>query len=287
MTTGLLALLDLERLDQNTFRDPALHVGTARESQRTFGGQVLAQALMAASRTVSNDRRAHSLHAYFLEPGSNASPIDYTVEHTRDGRTLSARRVLAHQSGRLLFTLTASFHIVEDGLEHSDPMPPGVPDAEECPLFADVLRRRFGDAVAGWVEWHGLEVRYAGDSLRQIPSNAHSAHMRVWARAAEALPEDHRVHQAIAAYLSDLTILSVATIPHKVPLISPNVRAASIDHAMWFHRGLRADQWLLHDQISPSASGAMGFSTGRIFQDGTLRASLGQEGLVRVRSAQQ
>lgn len=281
-TTSLLRLLTLDQLDETRFRDPQLHVGTPWEYQRTFGGQVLAQALMAASHTLGPERRCHSMHAYFLRPGSNARPIDYQVEMTRDGNTFSQRRVTAYQQDTLMFALNASYHIVEEGLEHSDPMPEGVADAEACPKVADVLTERFGSSAAQWIAWQGLDVRYAGDSSDGFDPTMHSAHMRVWARTLETLPDDPRLHTALAAYLSDLTILSVAAVPHNVTIMSPKVQAASVDHAMWFHRDLRADQWLLHDQISPSASGGLGFSNGRLFQGGQLKASVSQEGLIRM-----
>ena len=281
-TTSLLRLLTLEQVGETRFRDPQLHLGTPWEYQRTFGGQVMAQALMAASGTLHDDRRCHSMHAYFLRPGSNSLPIDYQVEITRDGNTFSQRRVTAFQQDKLMFALTASYHVDEAGLEHSDPIPPNVADADSCPKVADVLTDRFGEAAAQWIAWRGLDVRYVGDSSDTIPHQAHSAHMRVWARTLEELPDDPRLHTALAAYLSDLTILSVAAVPHPVSILSPEVQAASLDHAMWFHRDLRADRWLLHDQISPSASGGLGFSNGRLFQDGGLKASVNQEGLIRL-----
>lgn len=281
-TTSLLRLLTLDQLDETRFRDPQLHLGTQWEYQRTFGGQVVAQALMAASGTLTPERRCHSMHAYFLRPGSNARPIDYQVEVTRDGNTFSQRRVTAFQQDKLMFALTASYHVEEPGLQHSDPMPPDVADPMDCPPVAEVLTERFGSAAAQWIAWQGLDVRYVGDSSDSTQASAHSAHLRVWARTQETLPDDPRLHTALAAYLSDLTILSVAAVPHQVTIMSPQVQAASLDHAMWFHRDLRADQWLLHDQISPSASGGLGFSNGRLFQGGELKASVSQEGLIRL-----
>lgn len=280
--TSLLRLLTLDQLDQTRFRDPQLHLGTPWESQRTFGGQVMAQALMAASHTLGPERRCHSMHAYFLRPGSNALPIDYHVELTRDGNTFSQRRVTAYQRDVLMFALTASYHLDEPGLEHADPLPAHVPVADDCPPLGEVLLERFGSHASQWIAWRGLDVRFVGDSSDSIPPEPHAAHMRVWARTLEELPDDPRLHTALAAYLSDLTILSVAAVPHNVTILSPQVQAASLDHAMWFHRDLRADRWLLHDQISPSASSGLGFSNGRLFQDGQLRASVSQEGLIRL-----
>ena len=225
-TTSLLQLLTLDQLDETSFRDPQLHLGTPWEYQRTFGGQVLAQALMAASRTLTPERRCHSMHAYFLRPGSNSRPIDYRVEVTRDGNTFSQRRVTAYQQDRLMFALTASYHVEEEGLQHSDPIPVDVPDPKDCPAVADVLTERFGSSAAQWIAWQGLDVRYVGDSSGSIDPSAHSAHMRVWARTQESLPDDPRLHTALAAYLSDLTILSVAAVPHQVTIMSPQVQAA-------------------------------------------------------------
>ncbi|MGA4668287.1 acyl-CoA thioesterase [Propionibacteriaceae bacterium Y1923] len=280
--TSLLRLLTLDQVEATTFRGPQLHVGTPWEHQRTFGGQVMAQALMAAAHTLGPERRCHSMHAYFLRPGSNALPIDYRVELTRDGNTFSQRRVTAYQADVLLFTLNASYHLDEPGLEHADPIPAGVPDPDDCPGLGEVLRDRIGPQASQWITWRGLDVRFVGDSQGDIASGAHAAHLRVWARTIEDLPDDPRLHTALAAYLSDLTILSAAAVPHPVSILSPKVQAASLDHAMWFHRDLRADRWLLHDQISPTASNGLGFSNGRLFQGGRLSASVSQEGLIRL-----
>ncbi|MCT1459060.1 acyl-CoA thioesterase II [Aestuariimicrobium sp. p3-SID1156] len=277
----LVRMLTLHQTEDYIFADPSVHAGTERENQRTFGGQVLAQALMAASRTVGEDRSCHSFHCYFLRPGSNAKPITYKVEGTRDARSFSQRRVNAYQDEKLMFTLTSSHHITESGFEHSDKVPGGTPGPEDCPTMAEVLRDRFGGGAEQWIAWRGLDVRYAGDS-GSVGSDSHSSHMRVWVRVAAELPDDVRLHQSLAAYISDLTILSVATIPHQVPILAPNLQAASVDHAMWFHRPIKADQWLLHDQISPSASAARGFSSGRIFQHGAMASSVCQEGLLRL-----
>lgn len=279
-TSELVDLLRLEELEVGLYRG----ANPRTMLQRTFGGQVLAQGLMAAYGTVDSDRHCHSLHAWFLRPGRSDMPIIYDVERTREGRSFSSRRVAARQDGRVIFTLSASFHRSEAGLEHSDPQPSDVRPPEDCPRLQQVMSERFGDESVLWNEWDALDVRHVGDTSEfgALANSEHTAQMRVWVRTAEDLPDDPRLHQAIAAYLSDMTLLSVSTIGHEVAFLSSQVQAASIDHAMWFHRGLRADRWMLYDQISPSASNALGFCSGRLMQGGQLVASCSQEGLVRV-----
>lgn len=249
--------------------------------QRTYGGQVLAQALMAAYGTVPRERVAHSLHAYFVRPGAVDSQITYQVDPVREGSTFSTRRVAARQE-KEIFHMSASFHAEEPGLEHADPMPAGLPGPEQCPDLVEVMDARFGPQPI-WREWDALEVRFIGDSSPggNIKPGRHVASMRVWVRTRGELPGDLRIHQAVLAYLSDLTLLSVSTVPHPVVFMSNQLQAASIDHVMWFHRRFRADQWLLYDMFSPSASSALGYSSGRLFQDGRLVASCAQEGLIR------
>ncbi len=275
----LIELLDLEEIEVGLFR--ARQPDT--QLQRAFGGQVLAQALVAAGRTVGTDRVLHSMHAYFLRPGRTDTTMVYDVEAIRDGRSFSSRRVVARQGGQVIFYLSASFHIVEDGFNHLDPMPTGIPGPEECPRLSDVLAKVSGRTSDLWErEWGALDLRYVGDSRPggDLTDPAHPARARVWLRADGDLPDDIRVHQAVLAYASDLTLLSASTVPHGV-LIGVNVQAASIDHAMWFHRPLQADQWLLYDQISPTASGGLGLSTARLFQEGVLVSNVAQEGLIR------
>lgn len=288
-TDELVDLLHLENLD------PGLYRGDQPRSmlQRTFGGLVLAQALAAANGTVTDQWAVHSLHAYFLRPGNLDHPLIYDVQVLRDGHTFSTRRVDVRQMGRVICQVSASFHVSEDGLDHQDRMPTGVPDPDDCPNFHDVMRRTFGRRQEQWREWDALDVRLAGSSKPgevpdgEIASVSHGAHMRLWIRTAGPLPDPvtpdaRRLHESVLAYLSDLSLLSVSTVPHEVEFGAPNLLAASIDHAMWFHRRFRADHWLLYDEMSPSASHALGFSQGRLFQDGALVASTAQEGLIRV-----
>ena len=275
----LIDLLDLEEIEIGLFR--------ARQPdtrlQRVFGGQVLAQALIAASRTVSVPRVLHSLHGYFLRPGRTDIPIVYDVESVRDGGSFSSRRVVARQGGQVIFYLSSSFHENEEGFEHLEPVPEDVPAPEECPTLGEVLVKASGRPISFWErEWGALDVRYVGDSRPggALVDPRHPARSRVWIRASGQLPDDRRLHQSALAYASDLTLLGATTVPHGV-FVGLNVQAASIDHAMWFHRPFRADDWLLYDQVSPSASNGLGLATGRLFQDGILVSNVAQEGLIR------
>jgi len=277
--TELIDLLDLEEIEVGLYR--------ARQPrsrlQRVFGGQVLAQALMAATRTVPATRLVHSLHAYFLVGGRTDMPIVYDVEPVRDGGSFSSRRVVARQAGRVIFYLSASFHALEEGFEHADPEPRSLPAPEDCPRLGEALAAGSGRSAQFWEqEWGALDARYIGDSkLGGIPADPdHPARARIWVRTNGELPDDPPLHVAALAFISDLTLLSASTVPHGA-LIGLDVQAASIDHAMWFHRPFRADEWLLYDQISPSANHALGLSTARLFQQGALVANVAQEGLIR------
>ncbi|MEA4943677.1 MAG: acyl-CoA thioesterase II [Propionicimonas sp.] len=278
----LIGLLDLEQTGEREYIGAA---DASSQRQRVFGGQVLAQALMAAYHTVPPERIAHSLSAYYLRGGLAGVPISYRVEGTRDGRNFSTRRVVAGQSGRTIFSMECSFHLLEAGLNHADAAPAGVPLPQDCPPLSEVLGARSRRSVEAWQrEWGVLETRFASDTsgLPGINGEGHDAAMKVWVRAESALPGDPRVHQAVLAYLSDLTLLAVSTVPHPVEFAGPGMVAASINHAMWFHRPARADEWLLYDQVSPSASAGLGFSFGRLFSGGRLVASCAQEGLIRI-----
>jgi acyl-CoA thioesterase-2 len=278
----LVALLDLETLEVGLYRGQQ----PVTSLQRVFGGQVAGQALAAAVRTVPDERHVHSLHAYFLRPGDPSVPILYDVEVTRDGRSFSLRRVVARQHGRPIFSMSASFQLPEEGFDHQDPMPEVTP-VDECPDLGDVLSRLTRRTREDWDrEWAWLDVRYAGDSREGggLEGPEHPAAARVWLRASGALPHDPALHAQVLAYASDLTLLSASVIPHGTFLGDPRLQPASLDHAMWFHRPFRVDEWLLYDQVSPSAHGGRGFATGRLFTaDGRLVASAVQEGLVRLR----
>ncbi|MGH9224064.1 MAG: acyl-CoA thioesterase [Acidimicrobiales bacterium] len=251
----LVDLLDLEPIEVNLFRG----VSPTDDRQRVFGGQVAGQALVAAGRTVDNGA-VHSLHAYFLRPGDPSVPIVYEVDRIRDGRSFTTRRVVAIQHGQAIFNLAASFHIDEPGLEYQHTMP-AVPPPDELTTSEHGHR--------------SIDTRY-------VPVDE-PGHARVWFRADGRLPDDPLLHACVVAYASDLTLLDTTLSAHGRHVWSaPDLMLASLDHAMWFHRPFRADEWLLYDQDSPVTAGARGFARGSIFTEaGTLVASVVQEGLLR------
>jgi acyl-CoA thioesterase-2 len=277
----LLDLLELEPLDVDLFR--GRQPDTAM--QRVFGGQVAAQAVRAATATVEPAFTLHSLHSYFLRPGDTAVPIIYDVERIRDGRSFATRRAIARQHGRAIYYVSASFHVDEPGFEHQDAMPV-VPDPEDCPSLGDLFRKVTGrlDDRSWEREWAALDVRYAGDSRPggTLHNDTQPARTQIWIRVAGDVPDDPVVNACLLTYASDLTLLGVALVPHGLLISSPKVQPASLDHSMWFHRPFRADEWMLYDQRSPSASGGTGFALGTMFsRDGRLIASVAQEGLIR------
>ena len=279
----LLDLLELEPLEVNLFRG----VSPDEDRQRVFGGQVAAQALVAAGRTVESDRPVHSLHAYFLRPGDPNIPIVFEVDRIRDGHSFTTRRVMAIQHGKAIFNLQASFQIVEVGPDHSAEMP-AVPGPDELPTFRERIEsslERFGPETTEWlVRERPIESRPVDDPHWIAPSPRPAA-QDVWIRANGALPDDPLVHACVVAYASDLTLLDTATLPHAIGY-SGNFMMASLDHAMWFHRPFRADEWLLYHQLSPSASGARGLALGHVFRrDGDIVVIVMQEGLIRPMQA--
>ncbi len=280
---ALLAILDLETLERNLFR------GRSPQSawQRVFGGQVIAQALVAAGRTVAADRFVHSLHGTFMRPGDVSVPIVYEVATPRDGGSFSTRHVSAIQHGAAIFSLTASFQVDEPGLEHQAAMPANLPLPEMLPGQAEMVER-MGDAVPEPIRRYfarprPFEIRPL--ALDHYFSDAKlDARQDVWVRASGPVPADRKLQAAVLAYLSDMTLLDTATFAHGRGVFDPAIQAASLDHAMWFHRPDPLDGWLLYTQDSPSASGARGFTRGMIFSAaGTLIASTAQEGLIRLR----
>jgi acyl-CoA thioesterase-2 len=278
----LLSVLDLETLEVNLFRGRSPDVGW----QRVFGGQVIGQALVAACRTVE-DRQPHSMHAYFLLPGDPKVPIVYEVDRIRDGKSFTTRRVIAVQHGQPIFSMSVSFHNNEPGgLAHQIDMPP-VPKPEELPSEREIRERvlpLMPDPVRRYYERERpIELRPV-EYGRYLGKKSEDGKFNVWIRATGRLPDDPAIHRCVLAYASDMTLLDTALVPHGRSLFEKDFMAASLDHALWFHRPFRADDWLLYAQDSPSLDGSRGFARGLVFaSDGTLVASVAQEGLVRQR----
>ncbi|MCB9760949.1 MAG: acyl-CoA thioesterase II [Alphaproteobacteria bacterium] len=278
--TELITLLQLERIEENLFRGPSQDLGWGQ----VFGGQVLGQALSAAEQTVPDERPCHSLHGYFLRTGDATRPIVYEVDRIRDGRSFTTRRVVAIQGGRAIFNLSASFQVVEPGYDHHDPAPDATPP--EDLLSERELARRLGDRIPKPLRKRAtaerpIEIRPV-DPINPLAPEPRPPHKHVWMRAADPLPDDPGLHRKLLAYASDFHLLTTALRPHGVTWLTRGMQVASLDHAMWFHRPFRVDDWLLYDIVSPSASGARGLVRGRFFdRAGRLVASTAQEGLMR------
>lgn len=280
----LLEILDLEPLEVNLFRGRSPQSGW----QRVFGGQVIGQALVAACRTVEgvNDRPPHSLHSYFLLPGDPKVPIIYSVDRTRDGRSFTTRRVVAIQHGHAIFVMSVSFQIVEPGLSHQFQMP-DVAGPEDLPAESEfrkqIMPKMPAPVRAYYERERPLELRPV-EIDRYLGRKDPEGRFHLWIRTTRPLPDDPAIHECVLAYASDMALLDAAMIPHGRSLFEKSMMAASLDHAMWFHRPFRADEWLLYAQDSPSSGGARGLARGLVFaRDGTLIASVVQEGLVRER----
>ena len=270
--TELIDLLDLEKLDDGLFRGRQLeNTGFVR----VFGGQVAAQALVAAQLTVPDERHVHSLHSYFLLGGDLSIPIIYDVENVRDGGSFTTRRVAARQHGEIIYYLTASFQKVEDGFDHQDEIP-DVPSPDESTPLTDVIRAVNPEAADWWVkEWSAIDARL-------VTGDDDPATQRLWFRFAGTLPDDRRLRNAVLTYFSDLTLLGPTLLPHGRVVSSPDMQVASLDHTIWFHRPAEANQWFLYDQHSPSASRGRGLAIGRVFsENGDMVATIAQEGLIR------
>ena len=279
----LLAILDLEKLEHNLYRGRSHEVGW----QRVFGGQVIGQALVAAQRTVDEGRHVHSLHCYFMLPGDPSVPIIYNVDRLRDGGSFTTRRVTAIQHGRAIFSLECSFQIEEEGLEHQMAMPLDVPQPETLRSQFELLEMAghvIPEAVRTfWARERPLEIKPVNmehyTSREKLPP-----YQNVWLRVRGPVPDDRRLQEAILAYLSDMTLLDTSTFAHGRIGFEPEIQMASLDHAMWFHRRHRLDDWLLYTQDSPNTIGSRGLARGFLYaRDGTLVASTVQEGLVRLR----
>jgi acyl-CoA thioesterase-2 len=278
---ALLDLLDLETIETGIFRG----VSPKDRWQRVFGGQVLGQALVAATRTVEG-RSCHSLHAYFLRPGDPKKPILYEVDRSRDGLSFSARRVSAVQHGEPIFTMASSFEVAEQGLEHQSIMPV-VPPPEtlksEHQWRLEILSDLPEHARGWFLRERPIEIRPV-EPPNRFAKGKRPPRQTVWFRAVGPLPDSPALHQCVLAYASDMTLLDTSLLPHGFNLFSGDLQLASLDHAMWFHRPFRADEWMLYVQESPSASASRSFNRGEIYRrDGALVASVAQEGLVRIR----
>ena len=277
----LIALLELERLEDNLFRGQSRDIGT----KYVFGGQVLGQALSAAQRTTEPARAVHSLHAYFLRAGDIETPIVYEVERARDGRSFSTRRVTAIQHGERIFVMSASFQLVEQGAEHQLSMPE-VPKPEDIAPPEPIDPAALANVSAKLQRWLGLsgpfEFRhvYPRDEIK-VPKRPPFQH--VWFRLCDRIDDAPELHRALLAYASDFHLIGTATLPHGISYLHGNVQMASLDHALWFHRPFRIDEWLLYSCDSPSAHGSRGLARGQVYtRDGVLVASTAQEGLIRI-----
>jgi acyl-CoA thioesterase-2 len=279
----LIERLDLEKLEENLFRGSSPQNGW----QRVFGGLVIAQALMAAQRCVDPDRIVHSLHAYFMRPGDPSIPIVYQVERIRDGSSFNTRRVVAIQHGKAIFSMSASFQVDEPGFDHQVAIP-DVPTPEslmgEAEFRAAFLAQAPDTVKKYWGRERPIEIRPTSLthylSREKLEPEAH-----IWVRASGLVPDERHYQAAILAYLSDMTLLDTSLYAHGTSIFDPELQVASLDHAMWFHRPCRLDDWLLYTQDSPSAAGARGMTRGSIFtRDGRLVASVAQEGLIRKRA---
>ena len=280
----LLDLLDLEQIELDIFRGRS----PRERHQRVFGGQVAAQALVAAGRTVPSDRNVHSLHAYFIRPGDPSIPIVYNVERVRDGRSFSTRRVVAVQHGKAIFTMSASFQIQEEGVQHQAAVMPEVPDPTTLPEYAEKMGKIFGDDP-GMQEWMNrprpVDLRYVSAMTWEAERDPElrSAETTVWFRCDGDLPDDPLLHVVLAAYASDFTLVDTVLLPNGLAWGVSPMMGASLDHAMWFHRPFRADEWLLYAQESPWSGGARGLARGQMFTaSGELVVSVVQECMIRM-----
>jgi acyl-CoA thioesterase-2 len=277
---SLVELLDLEKLEVNLFRGRS----PQERSQRVFGGQVVGQALVAANRTVEG-RIAHSLKGDFLRPGDPRTPIIYEVDRIRDGKSFTTRRVVAIQHGQAIFSMSVSFQVAEQGLEHQLPMPEmpqpeSLPDPEE---FRAAARERAPAEFKHWYEGDRPFEQRSIEPVDPIEPRTGPPQMCIWIRAAGPLPDDIPLHQCLLAYASDMNLLDTCILPHGLSWMNPKFQSASLDHSIWFHRDFRADEWLLFVQDGPSASGGRGFNRGLVYtRDGRLVASMVQEGLIRL-----
>jgi acyl-CoA thioesterase-2 len=280
---NMLAALDLTNTHARTQEDIFIGSSQWMPQGRVFGGQVLAQSLVAAQRTLQEGRDVHSMHGYFLRPGDMDEPITFSVDRIHDGRSFSTRRTQAYQHGLPILSMIASFQDANDGLEHQVDMPTGLPQPEDLPSVSELLGGFDHPVAKVWANGRPFDMRHVPSPVFLSVEGEHTAHQAVWLKTIGALPDDPAIHRAALAYASDYTILEPIMRRHGVPWVTPGLKMASLDHAMWFHRFGRVDEWLLYTQESPNARGGRGLSLGRIYsRDGRLLASVAQEGTIRV-----
>ncbi|KQQ95099.1 MULTISPECIES: acyl-CoA thioesterase [Microbacteriaceae] len=283
---GLLDVLDLVDTGARTSEDIFTGPSQWMPHGRVFGGQVLAQSVVAASRTVPDDRAVHSMHGYFLRPGDVNLPITFSVDRIHDGRSFATRRTQAYQNGVPILSMIASFQDPDDGVDHQIEMPGDIPAPESLPTTAELIGHIDHDVARYWSTERAFDVRHVESPIFLSVEGERVAHQAVWMKAAGPLPDDDRLHRAALAYATDYSILESPMRRHGVPWAMRGLRVASLDHAMWWHRSGRVDEWLLYVQDSPSASGGRGLARGSIFSaDGVLLASVAQEGMIRVPDA--
>jgi acyl-CoA thioesterase II len=280
---GLLAALDLTDTGARTSEDIFTGPSQWMPLGRVFGGQVLAQSLVAAQRTIAEDRFVHSMHGYFLRPGNVDMPITFSVDRIHDGRSFSTRRTQAYQDGVPILSMIASFQDDDEGLEHQAEMPAGLPEPESLPSAAESLSDIDHPVANFWATQRAFDLRHIPSPIYFSVEGERVPHQAIWVKALGTLPDDPALHRAALAYASDYTILEPIMRAHGVSWGTRGLKAASLDHAMWFHRYGRVDEWMLYVQESPNARGGRGLSLGRIYsRDGVLLASVAQEGMVRV-----
>ena len=280
---GLLNALDLTDTGARTSEDIFTGPSQWMPLGRVFGGQVLAQSLVAAMRTVPDDRHVHSMHGYFLRPGDVSQPITFSVDRIHDGRSFSTRRTQAYQNGNPILSMIASFQDDDEGLEHHIDMPAGLPDPESLPTAAESLAQVDHTIARYWASERPFDMRHVPSPIYLQVSGEHTSHQAVWMKTLGPLPDDPDLHRAALAYASDYSIMEPVMRRHGIAWATPGLKVASLDHAMWFHRFGRVDEWMLYVQDSPTAQGGRGLSTGSIYsREGLLLATVAQEGMVRV-----
>ncbi|WP_371741949.1 acyl-CoA thioesterase [Herbiconiux sp. VKM Ac-2851] len=281
---GFLTTLDLVDTGARTTEDIFTGPSQSMPNGRVFGGQVLAQSLIAATRTVDDDRAVHSLHGYFLRPGDASADITFAVDRIHDGRSFTTRRAQAYQNGVPILSAILSFQTADSGLEHQIEMPADLPGPEELPSAVEVLSAVDHPVARTWARERAFDMRHVPNPIYFSVEGEREARQAVWIRSLGTLPDDPALHRAALVYASDYTILESVMRRHGVSWARPDLKMASLDHAMWWHRFARADEWLLYTQSSPSASGGRGLALGRIYDlGGRLIASVAQEGMVRVK----